>query len=597
MSLKRVIELARGLGVNLDIEEDGDEIIVGWMDRHLGGGSPGSGAKVMAALCTYADATKKRIELVAHHNAQGLKKFYRQFGFKNQGLVDDGMHMRRDPKTISENADYDYGRERKRQRDVSIAPHDFKSSSDLGVKNTAGYGDNAMDDPSNKIEETEQDIVEKLRTMLRKAGISEENLIGGVRLTDRGHEKVAKKLGVEVGEVELLLRSLATRIRDEQERGAEMMEDLVNPKTAPRFSVEVDYLKNTTIRDGETGKKVFLRGTQSIALQNRLKAADDNEKQTILATYAGQMTEAEGRVFENDDEHRAALDQTGFWGKAGAGCIVMARDTGRILLAHRSSEIAPSGKPVVEQPGTWGCWGGAIDPKEDPKAATLRELQEEAGFHGKVLGIKPLYVFKKDAFTYSNFLVLVESEFKPVLNWESQGAEWVEVGKWPSPLHFGLKALFGDAASMETIKAAAGTNESVQRRTIDRPFASDAPGPADLPDHLAKMTPDYVEKLRQQAEERVRAKRAARKDVAESIMLDEETSFQDELASNGGSYNFPWRHNGHHGFATARFKGRGANMEVKVVSIRDNDGNMVEGHDMAMQKAVQQQAIDFIGDE
>lgn len=589
MTIERVVELARGLGVNLDVEEDRTEIIVGWMDRLLGGGSPGSGAKVMAALCAYADAVEKRIELVAHENAKGLKKFYRQFGFKNLGLVDDGMHMRRDPKTISEDADYDYGRERKRQRDVSIAPYDFKSSSDLGVKDTAGYGDNAMDDPSNKIEETEQDIVEKLRSMLRKAGISDENLIGGVRLTDAGHQKVAKKLGIEVGEVELLLRSLATRVRDEKDRGAEMMEDLVNPKTAPRFAVEIDYLKNATIRDGSTGKKLFLRGTQAIALQNRLKSADDNEKQTILATYVGQMTEADEPVVSQDDEHRDALQKTGFWGKAGAGCIAIARSTGRVLIAHRSAE--------VEQPGTWGTWGGAIDSREDPKAAALRELQEETGFNGKVLGIKPLFVFKKDSFVYSNFLILVDDEFEPTLNWESQDAEWCEIGQWPSPLHFGLKALLSDPASIETIKAAASTNESAPRRTIDRPFASDAPGPADLPDHLSKMTPDYVEKLRQQAEDRVRAKRAARKDVAESIMLDEETSFEDELSSNGGSYNFPWRHNGHHGFATARFKGRGANMQVKVVSIRDSNGEMVEGHDLDMQKAVQQQAIDFIGDE
>ena len=50
---------------------------------------------------------------------------------------------------------------------------------------------------------------------------------------------------------------------------------------------------------------------------------------------------------------------------------MLALDTGRILLPHRSQ--------AVEQPGTWGTWGGAIDGKEQPKTAALRELREEAG--------------------------------------------------------------------------------------------------------------------------------------------------------------------------------------------------------------------------
>ena len=53
---------------------------------------------------------------------------------------------------------------------------------------------------------------------------------------------------------------------------------------------------------------------------------------------------------ENDDEHAETLAKTGFWGKQGAGSLVVAKDTGRILLAHRSR--------AVEQPNTWGVWGG-----------------------------------------------------------------------------------------------------------------------------------------------------------------------------------------------------------------------------------------------
>ena len=148
-------------------------------------------------------------------------------------------------------------------------------------------------------------------------------------------------------------------------------------------------------------------------------------------------------LMENDYEHARALQDTGYWGKQAAGSIFLARDTKRILIAHRSMR--------VEQPGTWGTWGGAIDEGEDPEAAARREAMEEAGHQGDLIML-PLYVFRDKTFRYSNFLAVVEREFKPVLNWETQGYEWCEFGRWPQPLHRGLKMLFADPASMRTIK-------------------------------------------------------------------------------------------------------------------------------------------------
>ena len=164
-------------------------------------------------------------------------------------------------------------------------------------------------------------------------------------------------------------------------------------------------------------------------------------------------------IKENDAEHAQALRDTGFWGKQGAGCLFLALDTGRICIAHRSRH--------VEQPNTWGTWGGAIDGNENPADAALREVREEAGYDGKVHRIEPLYIFKvtkkfrdnltgelieKEVFTYYNFLAIVEEEFKPILNWESQGYIWTEFGNWPSPLHPGLISLLQDSASIKTIK-------------------------------------------------------------------------------------------------------------------------------------------------
>jgi 8-oxo-dGTP pyrophosphatase MutT (NUDIX family) len=151
------------------------------------------------------------------------------------------------------------------------------------------------------------------------------------------------------------------------------------------------------------------------------------------------------RFHQNNMSHSDALEKTGFWGKEGAGVVFMAKSTGRLLLCHRSG--------AVEQPGTWGGWGGAIDAGETPVEGANREAEEETGHPGP-FDIRPLYVFTSGTFRYSNFLIVVEDEFAPILNWESQGYEWCEWGQWPKPLHFGLTALFNDGPSVQTIKAA-----------------------------------------------------------------------------------------------------------------------------------------------
>ena len=130
-----------------------------------------------------------------------------------------------------------------------------------------------------------------------------------------------------------------------------------------------------------------------------------------------------------DEIHQKTLDETGFWGAQGAGAIVMARSTGRFLLPLRSQH--------VEQPGTWGVWGGAIDANEVPSTAAKREIAEEAGYEGEI-EIVPLVVFESGSFRYHNHLAIVEEEFTPKLNWESERAEWFEFKDFPQPLHFGL---------------------------------------------------------------------------------------------------------------------------------------------------------------
>lgn len=142
---------------------------------------------------------------------------------------------------------------------------------------------------------------------------------------------------------------------------------------------------------------------------------------------------AQGEHGPDLGENGEATDPTGqFWGSAGAGLLFKAQDTGRVLFALRSAE--------VNEPGTWGVWGGAIDFHEDPLQAAKREAREEAGYTGEIQ-FEKLFTFRRDGFTYTTFLGTIPHEFKPRLNWESEGYRWVEPGEWPQPLHFGVKAL------------------------------------------------------------------------------------------------------------------------------------------------------------
>lgn len=124
---------------------------------------------------------------------------------------------------------------------------------------------------------------------------------------------------------------------------------------------------------------------------------------------------------------------SGFWGERGAGCIVRATSTGRMLLGLRSAE--------VDHPLTWGTWGGAVDPGEDAEVAAMRELFEETGYDGE-MRLEKIFTYRHACgFVYDTFLVEVPREFEASLCWETEEARWFEPGEWPEPLHFGLAAV------------------------------------------------------------------------------------------------------------------------------------------------------------
>jgi len=129
-------------------------------------------------------------------------------------------------------------------------------------------------------------------------------------------------------------------------------------------------------------------------------------------------------------------EQRQYWGSEAAGALIVAQNTGRILLVHRSKN--------VDQPGTWGTIGGKVDFEETPQETISREVEEESGFDGNYK-ISHLYTYKDGEFKYHNYLLIIKFEQTPMLNWENDTSAWVEYGEWPDPLHFGMEELIKHA--------------------------------------------------------------------------------------------------------------------------------------------------------
>ena len=118
-----------------------------------------------------------------------------------------------------------------------------------------------------------------------------------------------------------------------------------------------------------------------------------------------------------------------------AGALIIAKDTGRVMLNLRSRFTSHS--------GTWSFCGGMVREDETIVDGLSRELDEELGPLPGILQVLPLDIYHSadGNFQYYTMLIIVENEFIPTLNRESDGYCWSRVGKWPKPLHTGAKKL------------------------------------------------------------------------------------------------------------------------------------------------------------
>ncbi len=132
--------------------------------------------------------------------------------------------------------------------------------------------------------------------------------------------------------------------------------------------------------------------------------------------------------------------------KTGVGTIFVSTQTHRVLLNLRA--------PYKTHSLTWSLWGGMMEDNEQPKSALLRELEEEMGFVPDIERIYPFDVYqsKDKHFKYYSFVCIVEDEFVPVLNKESAGYCWIDLGQWPKPMHQGAKISFCNEKAIDKIK-------------------------------------------------------------------------------------------------------------------------------------------------
>jgi len=128
----------------------------------------------------------------------------------------------------------------------------------------------------------------------------------------------------------------------------------------------------------------------------------------------------------------------------GCGALIYSIKTKRYLFLLRNQK---------RHAGSWGLVGGGVEIGETPAEALHREVIEEIGSI-QVQKIIPLEKFTSETnnFQYHTYLLLVDEEFIPILNYEHRGYAWTKLEDHPKPLHPGVWRTFNFKSIIDKIK-------------------------------------------------------------------------------------------------------------------------------------------------
>jgi 8-oxo-dGTP pyrophosphatase MutT (NUDIX family) len=129
----------------------------------------------------------------------------------------------------------------------------------------------------------------------------------------------------------------------------------------------------------------------------------------------------------------------------GVGAFIYCTATKRYLFLLRNTK---------KYAGTWGLAGGGIESGEHLLESLHRELSEELGYDFSFNKVIPIEKFTSDnqKFTYHTFLIPVDEEFVPYINYEHRGYAWVMLEDHPKPLHPGVWRTINFASVVSKIK-------------------------------------------------------------------------------------------------------------------------------------------------
>ena len=126
----------------------------------------------------------------------------------------------------------------------------------------------------------------------------------------------------------------------------------------------------------------------------------------------------------------------------GAGALIMAKMTGRLLFALRAS-----GK---NKPQEWNLWGGKVTVDESPEQSVIGWTKKQTGYKGHFSDVIPIYSFV-NAFTnfrYYNFLIIIDDEFTPIIDKTFINYyQWAEMDELPDPLNPLVKEVISKAGN------------------------------------------------------------------------------------------------------------------------------------------------------